>query len=306
LNSSLFETIACPLCGSAEFDVVKPARYGADLTAEKLRKTYSASSHDRLLDQVVRCRVCMLHYINPRPLAQLIIDSYSSAQDETYVEYMDDRIGSFQRVLRRVLRISGRPEARGRLLDVGCAAGACLAAAKTMGFDVSGVEPSSWLAAFGRRKYGIDIRDGILEPGMFPKESADVITLWDVLEHVPNPRALLELIQQLLRPDGIFVVSYPDFHSVTGRLLGDRWPFWLGVHVLYYDKSTIARQLRTCGFDVIGSFSYWPTLPFGYILDRAIRHVPSLKFLGTLRDSPLGRMKLTYNAGQRVVVARRR
>jgi SAM-dependent methyltransferase len=208
--------------------------------------------------------------------------------------------------LSRKLKRYGRKDAAGlNFLDVGCAGGASLVAAKSLGFDPVGVEPSRWMADFGRRTYGVPIRDGILEPGMFAPQTFDLITLWDVLEHVPDPGALLRLIRELLRPQGIFVISYPDFRSIMGRLLGDRWPFWLSVHLLYYDRKTIARQLSACGFVVDHVEPYWMTLELGYVIERARPHLPPAGLLGrAVRTLGLSHMPVSYNAGQTVVVAR--
>jgi SAM-dependent methyltransferase len=307
VTTSLFETILCPLCGHDAYKIVKRSRYPKAVTLADLRKTFTASSSHELLDQVVRCCSCSLCYVNPRPQAELIIESYSSAEDPDFVAQNESRIHSFKRALRKMLRLEGRRSGDGqRFLDVGCAGGASLVAAKACGFEPVGVEPSRWMADYGRRKYRVDIRDGILQPAMFGEETFDIITLWDVLEHSPEPKALLDLICRLLRPDGTLLLSYPDFRSLVARLLGDRWPFWLSVHILYYDRGTIARQLAGSGFRIRRYLPYWPTLEFGYIADRASSYVPLLKPLrGIVSALGLRRVPLVYNAGQTIVIAKK-
>jgi SAM-dependent methyltransferase len=306
-DTALFETIPCPLCGGTAFDVIKASKHPDTVAAEDLRKAYRASSNHELLEQVVRCRSCSLHYVNPRPQSELIIESYSAAEDPAFVAQNSGRIRSFEKILRKALALEGRRDGQGqRFLDIGCAGGASLVAAKACGFDAVGVEPSRWMADFGRRTYGVDIRDGILRPGMFPEPSFDVITLWDVLEHLTEPKALLDLTWRLLRPNGLFVLSYPDFRSVMGRILGDKWPFWLSVHLLYYDRATIARQLASCGFRVQRYIPYWPALEFGYIVERAAPYVPLLKHLrGIISALGLSRVPVIYNVGQTIVIARK-
>jgi SAM-dependent methyltransferase len=162
------------------------------------------------------------------------------------------------------------------------------------------------MAGYGRRTYGVEIHDGILKPGMFPPASFDFITMWEVLEHVTDPGALLRLVHDLLKPDGTFVMSYPDFKGLMGRMLGDRWPFWLSVHLLYYDRTTIARQLAACGFQAESFAPYWPVLELGYILERAAVYFPPAQWLrGLVRAGGLDGKLVAYNLSQVVVVARK-
>ena len=305
--ATLFEAISCPLCGQAGFDVVKPAKYAEGVAENDLRQAYSASSSHQLLDQVVRCRSCSLHYVNPRPSLDLIIESYSAAEDETFVAQNEGRIRGFKKTLREILKRKGMPDGSGlRFLDIGCAGGASLVAAKSLGFQPVGVEPSRWMAEYGRRTYGVEIHDGILKQGMFPPASFDFITMWDVLEHVPDPGALLRLVNELLTPKGTFVMSYPDFRGIVSRLLGDRWPFWLSVHLLYYDRKTISRQLAVCGFQADALMPYWPVLELGYIFQRAAVYVPLARPLRSLAQAAgLDRILLAFNMSQTVVIARK-
>ena len=245
-----------------------------------------------------------MHYVNPRPAGELIVESYADAEDPAFVAQNEGRIQAFRKVLSKVLA----PSITGlRYLDIGCAGGASLEAARSLGHIPTGVEPSRWMADFGRRTYGVEIIDGILEPGMFPPASFDVITLWDVLEHVPDPGGLLGLVRQLLKPEGTFILSYPDFRGTVARVLGDRWPYWLSVHILYYDRKSITRQLVTAGFRVESLLPYWPVLQLGYMADRAAEYIPAFKLLKSLfKWLGIDKAFLPFNMSQTIVVARRK
>ena len=303
VSGPLFETIPCPVCGQTGFVVVKKARYSGNVTEEELRQAYSASSSHKLLDQVVRCGDCGMHYVNPRPASELIVESYADAEDPAFVAQNEGRIQAFRKVLAKVLP----PSITGlRYLDIGCAGGASLEAARSLGHIPTGVEPSRWMADYGRKTYGVEILDGILEPGMFPPGSFDVITLWDVLEHVPNPGGLLELVRQLLKPDGTFVLSYPDFKGIVATLLGDRWPYWLSVHILYYDRRPIKRHLAAAGFKVETVMPYWPVLQLGYMMDRAAEYISAFKLMkGLFQLLGIDKTFLPFNMSQTIVVARK-
>lgn len=303
--SDLFQMIPCPLCGSHEFDVRRASRYPASFNPGELKRIFRASSDHVLLDQVVQCRSCSLVYVNPRLHPDLILSGYAEAEDPRFAAQNDLRIRAFHRTLRKVLRRLGTPAQGKCLLDVGCAGGAFLVAARKLGFEVTGVEPSRWMADFGRRTYQLDIRGGILAPGMFPEHSFDVVTLWDVIEHLPDPHDTLTRIGTLLKPGGLLLVNYPDIASVAARALGKRWPFWLSVHLLYYTPKTMAAQLDRAGFSPLWRQSFWSMLPLGYVASRATPYSPLLAALPPLiRFLHLNALPLSYNMGQTLVVSR--
>src|ERR1700722_14944054 len=134
-TAALFQVIPCPLCDAVESDVVKPSRYPEELTAEDVKRLFSASSDHKLLDQVVRCRNCNLVYVNPRLDVELLTEGYSEAEDALFVEQNEARMHTFRRTLRGCLtRLKLNGSGR-RLLDVGCAGGAFPATAREFGFE---------------------------------------------------------------------------------------------------------------------------------------------------------------------------
>lgn len=305
VKEELFETIPCPLCGADAFDVEVASKYPSEISADELKSVFRASSDHTLLDQVVRCRSCAMIYVNPRINADLIISGYSDAEDPLFAAQNDNRIKAFKRTLRGVVRRT-KIDPRGKsILDVGCAGGAFLVAARDLGFDPHGVEPSRWMSEFGRRTYNLDIRPGILEAGMYPEQSFDVITMWDVIEHLPDPNDTLTVIRRLLKPDGLLLVNYPDIASIAARALGKRWPFWLSVHLLYYTPATMFRQLERAGFSPLWRQPFWMTLPLGYVCERAAPYAALLRPLPRLsRILGVHSVPLSYNMGQALVVSR--
>jgi 2-polyprenyl-3-methyl-5-hydroxy-6-metoxy-1,4-benzoquinol methylase len=305
--SSFFCAIACPLCGGKDYSVLSASRYPESLTAEQLQQAFRASSDEKLMDQLVRCRDCELVYVNPRIDDALLLESYESAVDPAFIEQNRERIQTFSKLLKKTFpRVGYQMPPGARLLDVGCAGGAFLVAARDYGFTVTGVEPSRWLAESGRKQYGLDIRQGILTGGMFPDASFDVITLWDVIEHVAQPSDVLATIHRLLKPDGLLLVNYPDFGSWMAKLLGNRWPFLLSVHLLYYTRATITRQLQKAAFTPLRIQPHFQTLKLGYILKRMEPYAGMSRPIRSVVESVgMGNMPFTYNMGQTLVVARK-
>ncbi len=305
--ASLLEEVPCPLCGSREATVLRPPRYPESFSEDQLAEVYRASSDHSLVGQVLRCECCALAYISPRPRPDLILAGYSQAEDPQFIRQNALRVRTFTRNLLRLARRLGlKPGPDVRVLDVGCAGGAFPKAAADLGFSVVGVEPSAWLCEQGRRLYGLDLRPGVLADQDFAPESFDVVTLWDVIEHLADPREVLQDIHRLLRPGGHLILNYPDYRSIVGRLLGRKWPFWLDVHLLYFTRRTIGELAVQAGFEVVRFSPFWQTLQVGYVLQRAGAYFRVFGWLGKLVSLVgLGRLPITYNMGQTTLVARK-
>jgi len=141
--------------------------------------------------------------------------------------------------------------AGGALLDVGCAHGYLLAAARSRGFDVHGVEPSPPAAAAAREELGAErIHEGMLGPEAFPGRVFDVITLIDVFEHVPDPAAFLSSVRERLAPGGVALLVLPNAASLVARVLGGRWPHLAGEHLFHWSPASFERFLTERGFSV--------------------------------------------------------
>ena len=106
------------------------------------------------------------------------------------------------------------------------------------------------------------------------KASCDVATLWDVLEHTPDPKAVLVECRRALKPDGLLVVNYPDIGSLVARMMRRKWVFLISVHLYYFTLPTIGRMLELTGFHVIEHWQHWQRLGLGYIFRRMEPVVP--------------------------------
>jgi len=307
MPEDLIETVACPNCDSSRFDVVYPASYPKDLTREKVLEVYSASSSHQLFDAVVQCSECTLAYLNPRFRQDLILESYASAVDPVFVKQNELRVRTFRRSLeflgrRGILRLA--PETR--ILDVGCAGGAFPKAAKDAGLSVVGVEPSRWLSEYGRKTYGVDVRTGFLSDHAFETGSFDAVSLWDVIEHLPDAGAVLDEIRRILKSKGTLIVNYPDYDSFARKLLGRRWPMFLSVHLTYFTPATLRALLEKHGFEVREVHPFWQTLELGYSLQRAADYFRVFGWLARgVRALGLGSVPLRYNIGQSLLIATR-
>lgn len=298
------ESVPCNLCGSDAFEVVIPARRAPGRPVD-LASVFRSSGDEPLQDQMVRCLACGLHYVRPRLRQDLILEGYRGGTDESFVSQVTFRERTFRRGLERI-EAAAEPPGR-RVLDVGAAGGSFLAVARERGYEPLGCEPSAWMCAFAREHYGLALHPGTIFDMPVPPGGVDLLTLWDVLEHTPDPRAVLEKAHQLLAPGGVLAMSYPDYGSLAARLMGRRWVFLLTVHLYYFDARTMEQMLRRTGFLPLRFRRHLQTLELGYVARRA---APYLGPLGRLATGGIGLARLehaplNYWVGQTVVVARK-
>ncbi|HMT19939.1 MAG TPA: class I SAM-dependent methyltransferase, partial [Promineifilum sp.] len=226
--------VNCNLCGRDEYRVRYPATAEGDaLRVEAFRCTHSGYGHH---PQIVECCHCGLVYANPRWPAEFVLEAYTAVEDETYVQERLGREMTFRNHLRRLEGVVGPPDGR-RLLDVGAYIGVFVEVAATAGWQAMGVEPSEWAAAEAQRR-GLDVRVGTMDSVGLPDTSLDVVTLWDVIEHVVDPAAELERARRLLRPGGWLVVHTMDIDAPIARLMGPRWPWLMDMHLYYFSGRT--------------------------------------------------------------------
>ena len=232
------ENVVCDLCGNDQ-----PIPY--------LQQT------DRFGDEVFslcRCAQCGLIYLNPRPTPEEIKKYYP----EDYEAFYDLGAASPMRQWHLLRSLNAQLDfveahipSRGRLLDVGCATGNFLHVAQTRGWEVAGIEINPRAAEFANQRYGVQVFTEPLEhtAALLPDNSFDVITLWDVLEHLPSPRTAMQHIHRLLAPSGVVVFSIPNLRSFDRYIFGSTWIGWdTPRHFTLFGPQTLNTLLELTGF----------------------------------------------------------
>jgi SAM-dependent methyltransferase len=171
-------------------------------------------------------------------------------------------------------RVIGPAQGRS-LLDVGAYIGVFVEIAGAAGWQAQGIDPSKW-AADQAQRHGLDVRLGTLESSDLPLEAFDVITLWDVIEHLADPAAGLARARAHLRPGGWLVIHTMDIDAPIARLMGSRWPWLMDMHLHYFGRRTLGRMLSEHGYEVIWQGAQGRYLRLGYVASRVEGFQPAL------------------------------
>lgn len=246
---------------------------------------------------LVRCENCGLLFLDPQPGWEELSAHYP----KEYHAYLrkDSKMTSILRgfgLRNRVKSVIRKASTqKGTLLDVGCATGDFLFAFQALsGWDVTGQEIVPEAAAAARAK-GLTIIEKNLEDANLSDGSLDVITLWDVLEHMPNPAGTLQICYALLKPGGMLVLKCPDPAGREASMFRESWiGYEAPQHLFGFPKPVLLNKLKETGFGPTqtgqtGSDYLAFFVSFGHWLNRRGR-IHLSKFIIGATHKPLGRI----------------
>jgi 2-polyprenyl-3-methyl-5-hydroxy-6-metoxy-1,4-benzoquinol methylase len=209
--------------------------------------------------------VCGLVYVNPRPKAEELASLYADyhARDGRNEASWDRLMGRIFRESADLLCAAWDWSRRPRLLDVGCGFGGFVALMKERGWDAEGVDPSPPVVEAARRK-GRVVRLGKLEELPEDQGPFDGVTMFYVLEHLPDPMGALRKATNLLAPGGTLLIRVPHTTPIV-RLLA---PLGLGgvlydppYHLYDFSPAVLREMLHRTGFEGVRTFPGKPTVP---------------------------------------------
>lgn len=223
--------------------------------------------HDQIFRKfgydLMRCTGCGLVFVG-NPPSQDEVQAFYSAEADYHSELLDPAHPAFERmrgIARQHVGMLARSVAHPKglkLLDIGCSSGLFLDEARKAGYDVHGAELSPDTARFARDHFVLDVHAGDWRDGGYEDASFDVIALFDVIEHVPDPLGELRAIMRLLKPGGLLLQSTPNIDGLFPRLSYrlahrlDYWPHPEPPHHLYqFSTATLSAMTRRAGYDVV-------------------------------------------------------
>ncbi len=288
--------IPCPICESLKYEVwIQPKRLENDP-----KKLYGAASGIKGVQQLVKCKNCSMIYENPRLPEDLIISGYLTSEDSDHDSQYLMRKKSFYRALLRNRK--HLPGTGSRVLDIGTAGGAFLEAAQDYGYDAFGLEPSIDLVKRGNAR-GLKIYLGTIEKNELDIQKFDLICLWDVIEHLANPKSSLELAKKHLVIEGVLLINFPDIGTLQSKFAGKKFWWIISVHLHHFSKRTMDQICKNVGLTPISKRRYFQVLELGYLLEIAFKL--GVPFAGTINKfvpKTIKSIPLAYYASQTTAI----
>lgn len=225
----------CPICAS----VLK-------------RRMYTVRGYDLWL-----CRTCRVRTTHPRPAGppdDLYDEDYFQGRKEGvgYGDYVGRDNWYGPKVFAEIRgRLGAMFPAKGRLLDVGCAAGHLVEAAGRDGWQAVGVDVGRFAVEHGRSR-GLELYATTLAGAGFPTGTFDVVTSLHTVEHLPDPAGDLREMRRLARNGALLVVEVPNVHSLGSLVRRERWgQLKPPEHINFFHRRSLARLLHRAGWRVI-------------------------------------------------------
>lgn len=271
---------------------------GCRLCGEKSLKTL----HKYQGFDVEKCSGCGLVQVSSEPLAEELDKLYGESyfkkgkyvQDEAIKREQDHRVNW---LLNSGLRSGGR------VLDVGCATGDFMAVAQNT-FDVWGQDISPYAIETAEKLYQSlkgRLRSGPIETLDYDVGSFDAITMWDVVEHLWDPVAVMQHALPWLKPGGYVFMSTPNIGAVTAKLMGRYWAFMTPPeHLVFFDYFTWQLMLKNLGLNERGFISKGKWVNTGFLFYKLNRVMPVIMpdwVLNKLSASALSRSTVYVPTG---------
>lgn len=163
------------------------------------------------------------------------------------------------KIVSKIEYLLGKDRREIHLLDVGCSSGAFISVAKNLGVNAEGVEPATGPAKTAQAA-GLRVYEGFLEEIRLPEESFDVVTLFEVIEHLKNPTELVQECHRILRAGGLMVFRTGNTDSWTARYMKERWEYFHilkhGGHICFYNPTSMEKLAERSGFMVESIITY--------------------------------------------------
>lgn len=261
---------------------------------------------------ILRCPSCGIYSLAFHGDYQEFLTRYynkkfftGSTERAGYLDYEGDREAEL-RNMRNYVKGIQHFKSSGKLLDIGCATGLFMLEAAKAGFDVYGIDVSRYATTIARKRFGKHVRQTSIEKVHYPSHTFDVVTMFDVIEHLEYPRTVLRKVKRILRPNGLLVINTGDTDGFLAKLQGKYWHFFIPPqHFYYFSKSNLLTLLSQEGFSIrrVDRQGKWVTPRYVFHLARQIqRDVIGQIGFALVGKHRLGRLPIYINLFDNITV----
>lgn len=263
-----------------------------------------------------RCNECQL--VSTYPLADLqttekhYASKYKKGNYELLRKFAKQYLTVYEQfatILQKRLTEKNKSLKGLKVLDIGCFTGDFLRIMQKRGADVYGIELQDEAVKIANKKLQGRVSKADITTFKFSKNTYDIITLLGLVEHVPDPAALLKSSYKLLNTDGIIMIQTPNSTSLLARVMGKFWPPFSPIeHVHLFSKKSLIDALRKEGFIDITFTTHRKKLPIGYVYNMFNNFGPEFYRLLKPLNATLNKshMVLPFYIGEMIVTARKR
>lgn len=295
-------TTRCAICGTAGAATqLYPANF--DFAAFNPAVFSARRLPDRIHYRMVRCNRCGLVRSDPIAPPEVLAALYA----ESTFDYGTE-VASLQATYGRYLdSLAAFGAARGALLEVGCGNGFFLEEARRRGYaTVHGVEPSRAAIEHAVPEIQPHIRCDVMRPGLFASERYDVICMFQVLDHIPDPNPVIEECFRILNPGGLLLCINHNIAAVSARLMRSLSPIVDIEHTFLFSPRTMELLFKKHGFEIKRSGMVRNSYRMHYLM-RLLPFPGALKkmLLATIGSGPIGNIPLSVPLGNLILVARK-
>ena len=231
----------CPVCG------------GQNLKFKLNCIDHTASNE---VFKIVSCETCDFTFTNPRPDSTKLGEYYKS---DNYISHTNKKNGFFNRTYQLArnyaiitkLSLVKNVCKKGSLLDIGCGTGEFLFNCSKKGYKTIGIEPSSLARKQAIKNFGLTVSEKT-DLSQFSDSQFNIITMWHVLEHIPNLTKTIIEIKRILKNNGKVIIAVPNHKSWDAKKYKNLWAAWdVPIHLWHFSRNTIKNLFNKNGFKLI-------------------------------------------------------
>jgi 2-polyprenyl-3-methyl-5-hydroxy-6-metoxy-1,4-benzoquinol methylase len=232
--------------------------------------------------RIVKCTKCDLLYLHPRPSAKEISKYYPKesywgrdvTKEKNVFNFIRERENAFSPIYDIILKRKNT----GAILDIGAGTGLFLSKFKDLGWKVDGVEFSKEAASFAKKAFKIGLKTGDFLEYKFPRNTYDVVTLNMALEHLYKPKETLMNLYEIVKENGLLVITVPNLNSVGVKLFKKNWrALDVPKHLYHFTEPSLKNMVKGAGFTVTGT-NHWYWIHNYYTVFESFRFSLSPRF----------------------------